>query len=244
MTIKLTVTYDGTNYCGWQIQPNKPTVQETIEDALYKLTGEKIKVIGSGRTDAGVHAEGQVAQFKRENENIPPEKYAIALNIILPDDVKIVKSERVNDDFSARRSAKKKTYIYRTYVSEALLPLKDRYALQLEKQPDVLAMRECASLIEGEHDFKAFCSSGTAVKTTTRTVYSIDIIERENDITFSVTGSGFLYNMVRIIVGTLLAVGRGKIGKAEVEEMLNTGKRSLGGKTIPAKGLTLLKVEY
>ena len=244
MTIKLTVTYDGTNYCGWQIQPNKSTVQETIEDALYKLTGEKIKVIGSGRTDAGVHAEGQVAHFKRENENIPPEKYAIALNIILPDDVKIVKSERVDDDFSARRSAKKKTYIYRTYVSEALLPLKDRFALQLEKQPDVLAMRECAKLIEGEHDFKAFCSSGTAVKTTTRTVYSIGIEEQGNEIIFSVTGSGFLYNMVRIIVGTLLFVGRGKIGKAEVEEMLNTGKRALGGKTIPAKGLTLLSVEY
>ena len=244
MTIKLTVTYDGTNYCGWQIQPNKSTVQETIEDALYKLTGEKIKVIGSGRTDAGVHAEGQVAHFKRENENIPPEKYAIALNIILPDDVKIVKSERVDDDFSARRSAKKKTYIYRTYVSEALLPLKDRFALQLEKQPDVLAMRECAKLIEGVHDFKAFCSSGTAVKTTTRTVYSIGIEEQGNEIIFSVTGSGFLYNMVRIIVGTLLFVGRGKIGKAEVEEMLNTGKRALGGKTIPAKGLTLLSVEY
>ena len=244
MTIKLTVTYDGTNYCGWQIQPNKPTVQETIENALFSLTGEKLKVIGSGRTDAGVHAEGQVAHFKREKENIPPEKYAIALNIILPDDVKIVKSERAEEDFSARRSAKKKTYVYRTYVSEALLPLKDRYALQLEKQPDVSAMRECARLIEGEHDFKAFCSSGTAVKTTTRTVYSIDIIESGNDITFSVTGSGFLYNMVRIIVGTLLAVGRGKIGKTEVKEMLNTGKRSLGGKTIPAKGLTLLRVEY
>ncbi|MBQ4097976.1 MAG: tRNA pseudouridine(38-40) synthase TruA [Clostridia bacterium] len=244
MIVKLTVTYDGTNYCGWQVQPNKITVQEVIEKALLTLTGEKIKVIGSGRTDAGVHAEGQVAHFKREKENIPPEKFALALNIILPDDVKIVKSERADDDFSARRSAKRKTYVYRTYVSTAILPLKDRYALQLEKQPDVSAMKECAKLIEGEHDFKAFCSSGTSVKTTVRTVYSIDIEERGNEIIFSVTGNGFLYNMVRIIVGTLLAVGRGKIGKKEVEDMLATGKRALGGKTIPAKGLTLLSVEY
>lgn len=244
MKIKLTVTYDGTNYCGWQVQPNKITVQQTLEDALYKLTGEKIKVVGSGRTDAGVHAEGQVAHFERENDNIPPEKYAIALNIILPDDVKVISSERVDDDFSARRSAKRKTYVYRTYVSSAILPLKDRFALQIEKQPNVSAMRECARLIEGEHDFKAFCASGSEVKTTTRTVYSIDIIESGNEITFSVTGSGFLYNMVRIIVGTLLAVGRGKIGKSEVMDMLNTGKRSLGGKTIPAKGLCLKQVEY
>jgi tRNA pseudouridine38-40 synthase len=129
-------------------------------------------------------------------------------------------------------------------VSTAILPLKDRYALQLEKQPDVSAMKECAKLLVGEHDFKAFCSSGSEVKTTTRTVYSLDIIESGNEITFSVTGSGFLYNMVRIIVGTLLAVGRGKIGKKQVEDMLNTGVRSLGGKTIPAKGLTLLSVEY
>lgn len=244
MIVKLTITYDGTNYCGWQVQPNKITIQEVIEKALLTLTGEKIKVIGSGRTDAGVHAEGQVAHFKREKENIPPEKFALALNIILPDDVKIVKSERADDDFSARRSAKRKTYVYRTYVSTAILPLKDRYALQLEKQPDVSAMKECAKLIEGEHDFKAFCSSGTSVKTTVRTVYSIDIEERGNEIIFSVTGNGFLYNMVRIIVGTLLAVGRGKIGKKEVEDMLATGKRALGGKTIPAKGLTLLSVEY
>lgn len=244
MTVKLTVSYDGTNYCGWQVQPGRITVQQTVEDALYKLTGERIKVIGSGRTDAGVHAEAQVAHFKREKENIPPEKYAIALNILLPDDVKIIKSERADDGFSARRSAKRKTYVYRTYVSECILPLKDRYALQLEKQPDVWAMKECASLLEGEHDFKAFRSSGTAVKTTTRTVYSIGIEERENEIIFSVTGNGFLYNMVRIIVGTLLAVGRGKIGKEEVVRMLNTGERSLGGKTIPAKGLTLLSVDY
>ncbi len=244
MIVKLTVSYDGTNYCGWQVQPNKTTVQEVIENALFTLTGEKIKVIGSGRTDAGVHAEGQVAHFKREKENIPPEKFALALNIILPDDVKIVKSERADDDFSARRSAKRKTYVYRTYVSTAILPLKDRYAVQLEKQPNVSAMKECAKLIEGEHDFKAFCSSGTSVKTTVRTVYSINIEERGNEIIFSVTGNGFLYNMVRIIVGTLLAVGRGKIGKKEVEDMLKTGKRALGGKTIPAKGLTLLSVEY
>ena len=109
MIVKLTVSYDGTNYCGWQVQPNKITVQEVVEKALFTLTGEKIKVIGSGRTDAGVHAEGQVAHFKREKENIPPEKFALALNIILPDDVKIVKSERADDDFSARRSAKRKT---------------------------------------------------------------------------------------------------------------------------------------
>ncbi len=244
MKVKITLSYDGTNYSGWQVQPNGITVQEILETALEKLTGEKIKVVGSGRTDAGVHALAQVAHFEREKENIPPEKFKQALNTLLPNDIKIIESERATDDFDARKCAKKKTYVYGFYVSDVVLPLKERYRTQLENRVDVDKMIECANLIIGEHDFKAFCSSGTGAKTTTRTVYNIEIKENGNELDFFVTGNGFLYNMVRIIVGTLIGAGQGKLGKAEIEKMLSTGERSLGGRTLPAKGLRLLSVEY
>lgn len=244
MKVKLTLSYDGTNYCGWQVQPNGVTVQEILETALEKLTGEKIKVVGSGRTDAGVHALAQVAHFEREKENIPPEKFKKALNTILPNDIKIIDSERVSDEFDARKSAKKKTYVYGFYVSDGVLPLKERYRTQLENRVDVDKMRAYSRILVGEHDFKAFCSSGTGAKTTTRTIYNIEIKENGNELDFFVTGNGFLYNMVRIIVGTLIGAGQGKLGKEEIEKMLSTGERALGGRTLPAKGLSLLSVVY
>lgn len=244
MTVKLTISYDGTSYCGWQVQPNGLSVQQVIEDALFAVTGEKIKITGSGRTDAGVHAKGQVAHFERERENIPAEKYLKALNAHLPPDIKVVKSERAEDGFNALRNAKKKTYEYRFYLSETELPLKERFAVWLDRAPDLELMKDCAKIFVGEHDFKCFCASGSSAKTTVRTIYNIDIAENDGEITFSVCGNGFLYNMVRSLVGTLLDAGYKKIDKAQLEKMLTEKSRSLIGKTLPAKGLCLLEVVY
>lgn len=243
MTIKLTLSYDGTNFSGWQIQKNERTVQLELERAIARLTGENVAVTGSGRTDAGVHALGQVASFET-NSNIPAENFAKALNTVLPADVKVLKSELEKDGFNARKSAKKKTYEYRVYKSSCVLPLLDRYAQRVDENLDLSAMKECASILVGEHDFKAFCATGSSVKTTVRTIYSLDVEENDGEITFTVCGNGFLYNMVRIIVGTLLRAGQGKIDKEQVEEMLLLGKRDLGGATVSAKGLTLKSVEY
>ena len=244
MTVKLTISYDGTAYCGWQVQPNGLSVQQVIEDALFSVTGEKIKITGSGRTDAGVHAKGQVAHFDREQENIPAEKFSKALNAHLPPDIKILKSERVANGFNACRNAKKKTYEYKFYLAETELPLKERYSVWLDRAPDLSLMKECAQIFVGEHDFKCFCASGSSVKTTVRTIYNIDIAEKDGELTFSVCGNGFLYNMVRIIVGTLVGIGEGRIPLENVKKALESGDRTLLGKTLPPKGLTLKKVYY
>ena len=244
MTVKLTVTYDGTDFCGWQIQPNAITVQQVIEDALFTVTGKRIKVQGSGRTDAGVHARGQVAHFVTEQENIPAEKFSRALNVHLPANVKIVKSERAEDGFDACRNAKKKTYSYSLYYAQSELPLKERYAVKLDRHPYLELMKNAAKLFVGEHDFKCFCASGSSVKTTVRTIYSIDIQEIGQDIIISVCGNGFLYNMVRILVGALLDAGYGKLTEPQIKEMFELKNRSLFGKTLPAKGLCLERVDY
>ena len=244
MKVKLTVSYDGTNYCGWQVQPNGITVQEKLEQAIFELTGEKVRVTGSGRTDAGVHAKGQVAHFSVQKATVPAEKYYLALNPFLPDDIKVLSSERVEESFNACTTAKRKTYAYSLYVSQVALPLKERFATRIEKAPDIAKMQQVASVFIGEHDFKGFCASGSGVKTTVRTIYSIDIVEDNGDIKVSITGNGFLYNMVRIMVGTLLKAGYGEIEKSVAEKMLSIGERALGGKTLSAKGLCLEKVEY
>ena len=244
MKIKLTVSYDGTNYCGWQVQPNGTTVQEQLENAVEKVTGERVRVTGSGRTDAGVHAKGQVAHFTVEKENIPPQRFVMALNAHLPDDIKVLSSQQVSDDFDACRGAKKKTYKYSLYFADTPLPLKERYAVRLEQKVDINAIKECAKAFLGEHDFKGFCASGSSVKTTVRTIYDLIVDASEEDLTFTITGNGFLYNMVRIIVGTLIKVGEGKATKKDIEKMLETGERTLGGKTLPARALCLEKVEY
>ena len=244
MKVKLTISYDGTEYCGWQVQPNASTVQQQIENAVFMVTGEKVRVTGSGRTDSGVHAMGQVAHFVVDKKGISGEKYAKALNAHLPQDIRVLDSCECLDTFDACRSAKKKTYVYKTYISDVILPLKERYAVRLDDNLDVEAMKSASKLFLGEHDFKGFCASGSMVKTTVRTIYSLDVCKDGQDLTFTITGNGFLYNMVRIIVGTLLKVGEKKATENDVREMLITGKRSLGGKTLSAKGLTLKSVEY
>lgn len=242
MKVKLTVEYDGTEYCGWQIQPNGDTVQAQIEKALADLTGKKISVTGSGRTDSGVHAKGQVASFSAEEENIPAEKYAPALNARLPADIRIVKSERAAEDFNARYSAKKKTYRYTFYLSETDRPLYNRYAAK-SGPLDVSAMKRAAELFVGTKDFKSFCAANSAVKDTVRTVFSAEV-EREGDfVTLTVCGSGFLYNMVRIMAGTLADVGEGRLSEEDVKKIIE-GKKRGAGRTAPAKGLCLESVEY
>lgn len=245
MKIKLTVSYDGTDFCGWQRQKKGVSVQETIEDALLKITGEKIKIVGSGRTDAGVHALGQVASFTAAG-NIPPERYYKALNTVLPDSVKAIKSERAEDGFDACRSAKIKTYRYSTYISDVVLPLKDRYATMITNYPkiDFNKIKSAAKLLVGTHDFKAFCASGNSSKTTLRTIYDLTVEKNGEDLVFIVTGNGFLYNMVRIIVGVLIAVGKGKFSEDDLKKMLETGVKPMSVKTLSPKGLCLAEVKY
>ena len=242
-TIKLTVSYDGTDYVGWQSQKNGVSVQDEIEAALFKVVGERIRVTGSGRTDAGVHATGQVASFKTDS-SVPPEKFALAINAFLPKDIRIIKSERAEDGFSARYSAKRKTYRYRLYISDVALPLKERYALRLETAPDLTKMRAAAELFVGKHDFRSFSSTGSSVKTTEREIYSVSVNEADGDITIDVCGNGFLYNMVRLVSGALVAAGYGKISDNDVIAALSGGERPASVKNLAAKGLTLLSVEY
>ena len=242
-TIKLTVSYDGTDYVGWQSQKNGVSVQDEIEAALFKVVGERIRVTGSGRTDAGVHATGQVASFKTDS-SVPPEKFALATNAFLPKDIRIIKSERAEDGFSARYSAKRKTYRYRLYISDVALPLKERYALRLETAPDLTKMRVAAELFVGKHDFRSFSSTGSSVKTTEREIYSVSVNEADGDITIDVCGNGFLYNMVRLVSGALVAAGYGKISDNDLIDALSGGERPASVKNLAAKGLTLLSVEY
>ena len=243
MRIKLTLGYDGTEYCGWQVQPNGITVQQKIEEAVFLATGEKVRVTGSGRTDAGVHAKGQVAHFDTEC-TIPPEKIYRALNAHLPNDIKVFKSERAEQNFHACNSAKRKTYCYSLYSSEIENPLKERYSVKIDGKVDFEKMQETAKIFLGEHDFKGFCASGSGAKTTVRTIYDIAVNSDGEDIKVIVTGNGFLYNMVRIMVSTILSVGKGEFSKTDIEEMLVLGKRPASVKTLSAKGLCLESVNY
>lgn len=243
MKVKLTISYDGTNYCGWQRQSDKPTIQQTIEEAIFECSKEEVRICGSGRTDSGVHALGQVASFET-NSTIPPENFYKALNIVLPNDIKILKSERAEDNFNACRSAKKKTYCYTFYTADTIMPLYERYAVKIDGKVDVDKMKKASKLLVGEHDFKCFCASGSSTLTTVRTLYDVSVVQENDLIKIYVTGNGFLYNMVRIIAGTLLFIGQGKLDEKVLTEMLEKKDRKLGGKTISSKGLCLVKVDY
>ena len=206
--------------------------------------GRRVTVVGSGRTDAGVHAEGQVAHFEIQNTSVPPQNFAKALNTVLPSDFKVLKSEQISDHFDARKSAKKKTYCYSTYYSLTELPLKERYSVKLDKKPDISLMQKASEIFIGEHDFKCFNASNGGAKTTVRTVYDIKIETDGCDYKFFVCGNGFLYNMVRTMVGTIIEVGIGKKTLEQVKSALDEKDRKKVGKTLPAKGLSLKSVEY
>ena len=243
MRVFLKIEYDGTNYSGWQIQPNGNTVQAEIESALKALTGEEISVTASGRTDSGVHAAGQVAHFDTESA-IPPERFAAALNAILPCDIKIIESKLAPDGFHARFSAKKKTYVYTMYESDFPRPLLSRFAAKVSYKLDVSAMQDGASHLLGEHDFSCFLATNSSVKDTVRTIYRAEVIKEGELIRLYICGNGFLYNMVRIIAGTLVKIGSGKILPEEMKKIIDGKERSAAGMTMPPEGLTLLSVDY
>ncbi len=241
--IKLTIAYDGTNYCGWQIQPNGITVEEVLNKALQKLTGEPILVIGASRTDSGVHAMGNVAVFDTET-SIPPERIAMALNQRLPEDIVIVKSEEVPLDFHPRYCDCSKTYEYHIINTRIPIPTKRLTNYFVSYNLNLEHMRQAATYLVGEHAFVSFCNVRTDVENTVRTITALDILENGNEITIRITGNGFLYNMVRIIVGTLIRVGRGFYTPEKVKEILEAKDRKAAGVTAPAHGLMLMNIEY
>lgn len=241
--VKLTIAYDGTNYCGWQIQPNGITIEEIVNKALSKLTGEKIVVIGASRTDSGVHAMGNVAVFDTET-TIPPERVAMAVNRILPEDIVVVKSEEVPLDFHPRYCDCEKTYEYHIVNTRIPIPTKRLTNYFVSYELDLDKMREGASYLIGEHDFASFCNIKTDVESTVRTVKELEILENGEEITIRISGNGFLYNMVRIIVGTLIRVGRGFYEPVQVKEILEAKNRKAAGVTAPPHGLMLMEVRY
>lgn len=241
--VRLTVAYDGTDYHGWQLQPNVITVEEVLNRKLSELFHEEIRVIGASRTDTGVHALGNVAVFDTE-ARMPAEKVSYALNQRLPDDIRIQKSEEVPLDFHPRRQNSRKTYEYKILNREFPLPTDRRYAHFTYVPLDVERMKRAASFFVGEHDFKSFCSVNTVAETTVRTIYDMDVTKLGEMITIRVTGSGFLYNMVRIIAGTLMEVGRGNTEPEELPEILEALDRAKAGPTAPACGLMLIGYHY
>lgn len=243
MRYLLRVAYDGTDYCGWQVQPDKPTVEGELNRALTRLFGTQVEVIGASRTDSGVHSMGNVAVFDCET-TIPAEKIKYALNNLLPDDIVVRESCVVDDDFHPRHHDCKKTYVYRILNSELPDPNRRRNTWFCRGRLDVDAMRQAAGYIVGEHDFSCFMASGSQVKDTVRRIYSLDIKNDGDVIEIIIKGNGFLYNMVRIIAGTLVAVGRGQLSAQRLEWIIDSHDRKNAGQTAPAKGLTLWEIEY
>ena len=242
MNILFGVSYVGTNYAGWQRQDNALGIQEVIENALQQITGKYVEIFASGRTDAGVHAYEQCFNAQLDFKDV--KKLPRALNAFLPEDIKITYAKEVAGDFHARYSAHKKTYVYRLKQGDTQSPFDSFYTAYTQYNLDHKKMQKAADMFVGTHNFHAFCSSGTTVKDFERTIYSFTVTKTQNLYEFEICGNGFLYNMVRIIVGTLVDIARGKIAIDKIEEMFKTGKRQLAGKTMDAKGLVLKKVEY
>ncbi|WP_226660052.1 tRNA pseudouridine(38-40) synthase TruA [Pseudalkalibacillus hwajinpoensis] len=242
--IKMTLSYDGTAYNGYQVQPNGRTVQEEVQRALKQMhKGETIIVTGSGRTDARVHACGQVIHFDT-TLSIPLENWTRALNAQLPDDVRVLHTEAVSSDFHARYDVVRKTYQYRVHNRAAVDVFRRNYAVHEPHTLNVLEMKRAAADLIGEHDFTSFCASKTDVKNKVRTIYRIEIEQMQDELVFTFEGSGFLYNMVRILMGTLLEVGKGRRSANEMSSILNAKDRNKAGKTAPPHGLYLWEVSY
>lgn len=242
MRIKLVISYDGLKYSGFQRQKNAITVQEALEQAIEKTTGKYSKTFPSGRTDEGVSAIGQVVHFDTES-TIPPKKMYLAINANLSNGISALSSEKVEGNFNARYDVYSKTYRYRTYISEVEIPF-ETHRLQLKKEPDIVKMQKACIVLLGEHDFAAFCSTGSSVTTTIRELFEAKVIKTTGGIDFVFTGSGFLYNMVRILVGTLLDIGYGKYDENRITEAFTKKERKLVGKTVKPNGLLLEKVVY
>lgn len=247
--VMLTVAYDGTAYCGWQVQPGRETIEGVLNRCIGELTGEKVEVIGASRTDSGVHALGNVAVFDTESL-IPAEKFSYALNQRLPEDIRIQGSEEVPLTFHPRHCETRKTYEYRIYNAPFSSPVKRLYTHFTYVPLDIDLMNRAAAYLVGEHDFKSFCSVDTQAQTTVRRIDSVEVWEaRETlqpgrEIVIRVAGRGFLYNMVRIIAGTLMEVGRGHMPPESVRDILGAHDRQQAGPTAPACGLTLVGYEF
>jgi tRNA pseudouridine38-40 synthase len=241
---KLTIEYEGTRYNGWQKQGNtENTIQGTIETAIKKVFNEDAEVVGSGRTDAGVHALGQVANFKM-NKFAENDVIRGTLNRALPSDIRIVECERVDDRFHSRFNAKAKTYVYKLYTGEKGDVFGRRVVLHYPSDLNIENMQKAADCLVGMHDFKAFSSNRRTKKSTVRELYSVDIKEENEYVTITYRGNGFLYNMARILTGTLVEIGTGKRKYTEINEIFAGADRSNAGTTMPARGLTLVSVEY
>lgn len=242
--IKLTIEYDGKDFKGWQKQPDKLNIQGTIEKAIEQITGEVVDLNASGRTDRGVHAYGQVANFKT-NSNLPIEKFPIALNSNLKKSIRIKNAEEVEENFHSRLSCKRKTYRYVINNSKYGTAIYRNMETHIPVKLDVEKMQEAVKYFIGEHDFKAFKASGTSSKSSVRTIFDAKVIQAPDErIYIELTGNGFLYNMVRIIAGTLVEVGMGKMEPSEIENIIKSEKRENAGKTLPPHGLYLVNVEY
>ncbi len=232
------------NSIGWQKQPNKPNIQGTIEHAIEEITGEKVELNASGRTDAGVHSLGQVANFKT-NSSIPIEKIPIAINTKIKRSIRIINAEEVDERFHSRLTCKRKTYRYIINNNLIASAIYRNLETNIPQKLDIEKMKQGIKYFEGEHDFKAFKASGTSSKSSVRTIYKAEIYEqKDNRLWIELTGNGFLYNMVRIIVGTLVDVGLGKINPDDLPKIILDGKRENAGKTMPPNGLYLVNVEY
>lgn len=241
--IKLTVAYDGTNYCGWQIQKNGITVEEVLNRTLSKFFKGEITVIGASRTDSGVHALGNVAVFEA-NVTMPPDKISYAINNLLPDDIRIQKSEEVAADFHPRYCDTRKTYEYKIWNAQFPSPVERLYSHFVYYPLDEQKMQAGAEYLIGEHDFKSFCTPKPEVENTVRTIYDIQVRREGSMVIIRINGNGFLYNMVRIIVGSLLKVGMGMIPPEEIKNILEAKDRTKAGHKAPACGLTLVEIEY
>ncbi len=241
--VMLEVAYDGTKYCGWQIQDNGETVAGVLTRELERLLGEKILLIGASRTDAGVHAMGNICVFDTESR-IPGEKFCYALNRSLPEDIVIQRSCEVSAGFHPRKRKCKKTYEYKIWNADFIQPFNRKYTYFVYKKLDTDKMRQAASYLTGTHDFTSFCSIHTVVPDHVRTIYAADVIVEGELITLRITGNGFLYNMVRIIAGTLVRVGLGEYDPESVKDILESRNRENAGPTAPPQGLTLMKIEY
>ncbi|CCQ93516.1 tRNA pseudouridine synthase A [[Clostridium] ultunense Esp] len=243
VNIKLTIQYDGTSYCGWQKQKNGNSIQEEIERAIKLITGERVNLIGSGRTDSGVHAKGQVANFLTDS-NIPVDRFKFALNSKLPRDISIIDSRRVDEKFHSRFDAIRKRYQYIIYNKKIRNPLYRNFAYHVPYFLNYKEMEEATKYFLGSHDFSSFMASNSNVKTTIRTIYTFTIKRTGDLIIFSIEGNGFLYNMVRIIIGTLVEIGSGKLKSDSIPYIIHSKNREAAGYTAPPEGLYLEKVFY
>lgn len=242
-TLSMRIQYDGSGYHGWQRQSRMKSVQQTLERTLSKVFNQTIEIDGSGRTDAGVHALGQCISFK-VNLTMPIENVKFVVNRRLPKDVYVESVTLQPDDFHARYCAIGKTYVYKIYTDQARNPFLDKYAFHIDHALDVTAIREAMRRFIGTYDFKTFMASGSSTENTVRTIYRFDLEVSENTFEFTITGNGFLYNMVRIIIGSLIHVGTGKINASDIPSIIASGDRNRAKYTVPAHGLYLKNVYY